>query len=151
RLRGNPWVQDHGSAWGKPVLQEPDMRPEMVDEAPQGPGRWWSLLGDFPALQHRNFRLFILGQGISFAGFWMQSVAQGWLVFRLSGSALALGVVGFAGYAPILCLAPLAGVVIDHVRRQRLLLVTQTLLTLLTFGLAILVATGAVTVPLVVA
>ena len=68
--------------------------------------RW--LLAGFPALRHRNFRLFIVGQGISLIGFWMQSVAQGWLVYRLSGSALALGVVAFAAYVPILCLAPVA-------------------------------------------
>jgi len=106
--------------------------------------------GGFPALRHRNFRLFVVGQGISLIGFWMQSVAQGWLVFRLSGSPLALGVVATAGYLPILCFAPLAGVVADRTARRRLLLLTQTLLMLLALVLGTLVATGIVTVPVVV-
>jgi MFS family permease len=107
------------------------------------------LPADFPALRHRTFRLFVVGQGVSLIGFWMQSVAQGWLVYRLSGSALALGVVAFAGYLPILCLAPLAGVIADRLRRHRVLLVTQTLLMLIALTLAVLVATGAVTVGMV--
>jgi MFS family permease len=125
------------------------MLPESTGEPfPPVRGRW--LLAGFPVLRHRNFRLFVVGQGISLIGFWMQTVAQGWLVYRLSGSALALGVVAFAGYLPILCLAPAAGVVVDRVRRRRVLLVTQSLLMLLALGLGLLVATGLVTVPWVV-
>ena len=60
------------------------------------------MLPRFPVLRHRNFRLYVVGQGLSLVGFWMQSVAQGWLVYRLSGSAFALGVVAFAAYAPVL-------------------------------------------------
>lgn len=104
----------------------------------------------FPALRHRNFRLFMLGQGISLIGYWMQSVAQGWLVYRLSGRPLDLSKVALAGYLPILCLAPLAGVAADRLPRRRVLLVTQSLLGLLALGLAVLVWTGRVTVPLVV-
>ena len=81
----------------------------------------------------------------------MQSVAQGWLVYRLSGSALALGVVAFAGYLPILCLAPVAGVIADRLPRRRVFFVTQTLLLLIASTLATLVATGVVTVPMVIA
>ena len=105
----------------------------------------------FPALRHRNFRRYILGQGISLVGFWMQSVAQGWLVYRLSGSALALGIVSAASYLPVLCLAPVAGVIADRVPKLRLILVTQTLSMLLAFGLGALVAAHLVTVPLVAA
>ena len=88
------------------------------------PGRTWLEAG-FPALRHRNFRLFVLGQGTSLIGFWMQSVAQGWLVYRLSGSAFAVGLVAFSGYVPILCCAPAAGVLVDRVSRHRLLIATQ--------------------------
>src|SRR6266513_3520040 len=102
------------------------------------------------ALRHRNFRLFVVGQGISLVGFWMQSVAQGWLVYRLEGRPLDLGKVAVAGYLPILCLAPFAGVVADRLPRRRVLLVTQALLGLLALALGVLVWTGAVTVPLVV-
>jgi MFS family permease len=110
----------------------------------------WRLLAGFPALRHRNFRLYVLGQGTSFFGYWMQSVAQGWLVYRLSGSALALGVVAFAGHVPILCLASVAGVLADRMNRRHLLMVTQTLLGLLALGLGLLVVTDTATVPLVV-
>src|SRR3989442_11936885 len=91
----------------------PDATGEALPRA--GPRRW--LVAGFPALRHRNFRLFIAGQGVSLIGTWMQSVAQSWLVYRLSGSRFALGLVAFAGYLPILCLAPGAGV-ITH-RRDR--------------------------------
>jgi predicted MFS family arabinose efflux permease len=125
------------------------MLPE-AGEALADAGRRGRLRSGFPALRHRNFRLFVVGQGISLIGFWMQSVAQGWLVFRLSGSPLALGVVAFAAYLPILCLAPFAGVIADRLPRHRLLLVTQTLLMLLALGLAVLVATEQATVGLIV-
>ncbi len=104
----------------------------------------------FPALRHRNFRLFIVGQGISLIGFWMQSVAQGWLVYRLREHPLDLGKVAFAGYLPILFLAPLAGVIADHLPRRPVLLATQTLLMLLAAGLGVLVWVRAVTVPIVI-
>ena len=104
-----------------------------------------------PALRHRNFRLFVIGQGISLIGFWMQTVAQGWLVInRLHGTPLDLGMVAFAGYLPILCLAPVAGVIADRVPRRRVLVVTQSILMLLALVLTILVARDAATVPLVV-
>jgi MFS family permease len=126
------------------------MLPETAGDALAASARRRWLVAGFPALRHRNFRLFVVGQGISLIGFWMQSVAQGWLVYRLSGSTLALGVVAFAGYLPILCLAPLAGVIADLLPRHRVLLVTQSCLTLLALALGALVATGAVTVKLVV-
>src|SRR5207253_4038882 len=112
------------------------MLPGAEAETLLEPGPLRRLLAGFPALRHRNFRLFVVGQGTSLVGFWMQSVAQGWLVYRLSGSALALGVVAFAGYLPILCLAPVAGVVADRLPRHRVLLATQTLLLLVTGTLA---------------
>ena len=80
----------------------------------------------------------------------MQSVAQGWLVYRLEGRPLDLSKVALAGYLPILCLAPLAGVAADRLPRRRVLLITQSLLGLLALGLAVLVWTGRATVPLVV-
>src|SRR5436309_7673577 len=80
----------------------------------------------------------------------MQGVAQGWLISRLEGRPLDLGKVAVAGYLPILCLAPLAGVVADRLPRRRVLLVTQSLLGLLALALGVLVWAGAVTVPLVV-
>jgi MFS family permease len=105
----------------------------------------------FPVLRHRNFRLYVVGQGLSLVGFWMQSVAQSWLVYRLSGSAFALGVVAFASYAPVLLLAPIAGVAADRVRRHRLVVLTQVLLMLIALLLGLLVTTGNATVAIIVA
>src|SRR5438874_880519 len=126
------------------------MLPGAAAETLLEPGPVRRLLAGFPALRHRNFRLFVVGQGISLVGYWMQSVAQGWLVYRLEGRPLDLAKVAFAGYLPILCLAPFAGVVADRLPRRPVLLVTQSLLGLLALVLGVLVWTGAVTVPLVV-
>jgi predicted MFS family arabinose efflux permease len=109
------------------------------------------LSGSFPALRHRNFRRYAIGQVISLAGFWMQSVAQGWLVFRLSGSELALGAVAFIGYLPIFLFSPFAGVVADRMSKWRLVIITQTLALVLTFLQGIVVVTGVVTVPIIAA
>src|SRR5512134_85890 len=79
----------------------------------------------FRALQHRNYRLFFLGQLVSLIGTWMQSVAQSWLVYRLTGSAVLLGTVGFASQIPVFLLSPLGGVVADRRDRRRVLLATQ--------------------------
>jgi MFS family permease len=115
------------------------------------PGPWRRFVAGFPALRHRNFRLFIVGQGTSLVGFWMQSVAQGWLVYRLQERPLDVGKVAFAGYLPILFLSPVAGVIADRLPRRPVLLVTQTLLMLLALGLGVLVWYHAVTVPILMA
>jgi len=79
------------------------------------------------ALRHRNYRLFFAGQGISLIGTWMQRVAMNWLVYRLTGSALLLGVVNFTGQAPTLLFTPFAGVIADRYDRHRLLVATQVM------------------------
>jgi len=96
----------------------------------------------FRALQHRNYRLFFLGQLVSLIGTWMQSVAQSWLVYRLTGSAVLLGTVGFASQIPVFLLSPLGGLVADRRERRRILLATQTASMLLAFALAFLTLTG---------
>ena len=68
----------------------------------------------FRALRYRNYRLFFSGQIISLVGTWMQSVAQSWLVYRLTGSSLLLGLVGFAGQIPVFLLASIGGMVADR-------------------------------------
>jgi MFS family permease len=79
------------------------------------------------ALRHRNYRLFFAGQSISLVGTWLTKVATAWLVYRLTGSAWLLGVLGFAGQIPTFLLSPLAGVLVDRWNRYRVLLATQTL------------------------
>ncbi|HPC95174.1 MAG TPA: MFS transporter [Sedimentisphaerales bacterium] len=98
------------------------------------------------ALRHRNYRLFFGGQLISLVGTWMQSVAQSWLVYRLTGSAALLGFVGFASQIPVFLLAPLGGSVADRHRRRHVLIATQTAAMLVAFVLAGLTLTGRVQV-----
>ena len=85
----------------------------------------WS--GLFRALRSRNFKLFVAGQGVSLIGTWMQQVAMSWLIYRLTGSALMLGILGFTSQIPTFLIAPAAGVLADRAYRRRLLIVTQTL------------------------
>src|SRR5215467_6418010 len=88
------------------------------------------------ALRHRNYRLFFVGQSISLIGTWLTRVATSWLVYRLTGSTLLLGIVGFAGQIPTFLLAPFAGVWVDRTNRHRVLVVTQVLAMLQSFALA---------------
>ena len=98
------------------------------------------------ALRHRNFRLFVEGQSISLIGTWMTRVATSWLVYRLTGSALLLGIVGFAGQILTFLLAPFAGVLVDRLNRQKLLIWTQALAAVQSLGLAWLTIAGKVTI-----
>lgn len=94
------------------------------------------------ALNHRDFRLFWMGQLISLVGRWMQSVGQAWLVLDLTGSALKLGILFSLQFAPILLFSFLAGAIADRFPKRRLLVLTQGALTILAFGLAALTWTG---------
>ncbi len=98
------------------------------------------------ALSSRNYRLFFGGQSVSLVGTWITRIATSWLVYRLTGSELLLGVVGFCGQIPTLILAPFAGVVVDRRDRHRILVVTQVLSMLQSLALAILALTGVITV-----
>jgi MFS family permease len=80
----------------------------------------------FRALRHPNFRLFFGGQLVSLVGTWMQSVAQSWLIYRLTGSAVLLGAVGFTSQIPVFVLASIGGIVADRYPRRDVLIVTQT-------------------------
>ena len=96
------------------------------------------------AMRHRNFRLYFFGQLVSLIGSWMQTTAQQWLVYRLTGSQLSLGLVTFAGFIPVLLLSLFMGVVVDRVSRRRLLLLTQSWFLLLALALAALTFLGIV-------
>jgi MFS family permease len=98
------------------------------------------------ALRHRNFQLFFGGQLISLIGTWMQNVALSWLVYRLTGSALLLGIASFAGQIPVFLLAPVGGVVADRLNRHRVVIGTQTAAMVLAFILAGLALAGRVQV-----
>ena len=100
----------------------------------------------FRALKHRNFQLFFGGQLISLIGTWMQSVAQSWLVYRLTGSSLLLGSVGFASQFPVMLASPLGGLVADRYNRQRVVIGTQVASMVLAFMLAVLTLTNRITI-----
>ncbi len=88
------------------------------------------------ALRHRNFQLFFAGQLISLIGTWMQNVAQAWLVYRLTGSSVLLGAIGFAGQIPVFLLSPPGGIVAYRYSRRKVVIATQTASMLLAFALA---------------
>jgi MFS family permease len=98
--------------------------------------------GMFRALKNRNFQLFFGGQIISLVGTWMQTVAEAWLIYRLTGSGALLGLLGFVGQIPILLLSPLAGLVADRWPRRRVVIATQASSMLLAFTLATLTLSG---------
>ena len=115
---------------------QPTISPEPT---PGGQGR---AVAVFRSLKHRNFRLFFSGQIISLVGTWMQNIAQAWLIYRLTGSSVLLGVLGFVSQILIFLLSPLAGLVADRWPRRRVIIATQAASMLLAFMLAALTLTG---------
>jgi MFS family permease len=98
------------------------------------------------SLRARNYRLFIGGQLISLVGTWMQTVAQSWLVYRMTDSGAMLGLIGFAGQIPVFALAPLGGVIADRFDRHRVLIGTQSTMMVLALTLAGLTLSGVIEV-----
>ena len=98
------------------------------------------------AFQSRNYRLFFTGQGVSLIGTWMTRLAMSWLVYRLTGSAVLLGVTGFASQIPAFVLGPIVGVWLDRWNRHRTIVVLQTISMVQSFALAALALSGAITV-----
>ncbi|HYE84598.1 MAG TPA: MFS transporter [Clostridia bacterium] len=96
----------------------------------------------FPALTHRDFRLFWTGQCISLIGTWMQTVGQAWLVYQITNSSLKLGIISALQFTPILLFSLPVGAFIDRHSKKRLLLIVQTIMALNAFLLAFLVWTG---------
>jgi MFS family permease len=99
------------------------------------------------ALRHRNFQLFFSGQLISLVGTWMQTVAQSWLVYKLTGSGLLLGAVGFASQIPVFLVAPIGGITADRGNRHRIVIGTQIASMILALILAALTLTHKITIP----
>jgi MFS family permease len=93
----------------------------------------------FRSLKYRNFKLFFYGQSVSLIGTWMQKTAVSWLVYRLTGSAVLLGIVSFVSLIPSLILAPYAGSIVDRHNRYRILVITQVVSMLQAGALAFLI------------
>src|SRR6202521_3535431 len=122
-----------------------DMAPLDLAVLPAG-GQLGAVPHTFRALRHRNFRLFISGQIISLVGTWMQNVAQSWLVYRLTHSELLLGTAWFCSGIAVFALGPLGGLAADRYSRHKLVVLTQTLMMLQAFALAVLTLSGRVQV-----
>lgn len=99
----------------------------------------------FPALKHRNFKLFWFGQMISLIGTWMQNIGQGWLVLKLTNSPFLLGLVSALQFLPMLFLSLFAGVIIDRFSKRKILIFTQTSFLITAFALATLTALKIIT------
>jgi len=128
-----------------PPIESPDHRPDPPPHRERTPGSGMAgRLGR--ALRHRNYRLFFAGQGISLIGTWLTRFATAWMAYRLTGSALILGLVGFFGQAPASIIAPFAGVLIDRWDRHRTIVITQIAAMLQSAALAVFALTGTMTV-----
>ncbi|CAG0941855.1 Putative bacilysin exporter BacE [Anaerolineae bacterium] len=104
----------------------------------------WSLQRTFTALRYRNYRLWFMGQLSSLIGTWMQTTAQGFLIYQLTNSPAYLGLVGFASGVPSLLFMMYGGVIADRLPRRNLLLVTQGSMMILAFILTTLTFTESV-------
>jgi MFS family permease len=124
-------------------LEIPVPKNTSANGCPSGNTGWTVALR---ALRHRNFQLFFWGQLVSLIGTWMQTVAQAWLVYRLTGSSLLLGSVGFASQIPIFLVAPLGGILVDRNNRRRVIVGTQSAFMILALLLALLTLTNTVQV-----
>jgi MFS family permease len=120
---------------------EPPSEEEVADLAE--PSSAWALLKVF---RHRNYRLFFSGQLVSLMGTWMQSVAQGWLVYTLTHSPFLLGLTSFCAQVTVFFIAPFGGVIADRVDRRRMLMWTQSLSMAQAILLAVLTLTHVVQV-----
>lgn len=109
-----------------------------------------SFAGIARSLKHRNYRLFFSGQTVSLIGTWLTRVAASWLAYRLSHSALVLGLVSFAGLIPTFLIAPFAGVLADRWNKHRVLVLTQVCAALQSAALAVLTLSGRMTIPYLV-
>lgn len=101
---------------------------------------WLSRMGR--GLRSRNYRLFFFGQLVSLCGTWMTNMATGWLVYRLTGSSLMLGLVTCAGQIPMFLLGPFSGILVDRVNKRRALVIIQSLSMLQSFALAAMTLGG---------
>jgi MFS family permease len=133
-------------------VAETSEAPPAAPLAPTGPWQRLGRIETFRSLsQHPNFRLYWCGALASNIGTWTQSVAQGWLMYQLTGSTFMLGAVGFAQSVPFIVFALYGGVLADRVERRRLMVWTQSGMMVLAFLLAALTLTGAITPVLLLA
>jgi MFS family permease len=125
---------------------DPPRTPNVPPEVLPLRARQFRIPKTFSALNHPNFRIYVTGQLVSLMGTWMQIIGQGWLVYEISRSEQALGMVGFASAIPALLITPWAGVVLDRVSKRQIMVLTQIGAMMLAFVLAGLTFAGVVQV-----
>jgi MFS family permease len=103
------------------------------------------------AFRYRNYRLYFSGNLVSLMGYWMQRTAFSWLIYRMTGSELYLGIVGFTMLVPIFFITPFAGVLADRVSRHKIMIYTQIAATAQAVILAVLAFTGVISIWQVIA
>ncbi len=128
------------------MAQTPEFGTEINDPLMQSKAKPSRFKLALRALRYRNYRLFFAGQLISLVGTWMQMIAQSWLVYRLTGSSLMLGSVGFSSQIPVFLLAFVGGTVADRYNRHRVIITTQTTSMILALILAVLTLSNAIQV-----
>lgn len=139
-----PFRRDDGEGNGSSIqLARPETGGAGAATPPLAPGRFANSLRAF---QHRNYRLFYMGQSISLIGTWMQTIAQAWLVLELTDSKAQLGVVTMLQFLPILMFVLFAGVIADRVRKRDFLVLTQTVAMVQALILTVLVVTDVIEV-----
>lgn len=136
--------QSMGQSMGR-MKNDPNQTQTQSEDNAAGISFMWR------ALKHRNYQLFFSGQSVSLIGTWMTRIATSWLVYRLTGSALLLGVVGFVGQIPTFLLSPIAGVLVDRWDRRRLLILTQFLSLLQSLALGVVTLTGHIDIKHIIA
>ncbi|TVR41694.1 MAG: MFS transporter [Bacteroidia bacterium] len=114
------------------------------------PVRFETFRNIFRALKYRNYRYYYYGQSISLIGVWVQNIAMGWLVYRLTGSALLLGTIAFALQIPSLLITPFAGVLADRWDRRKVIMITQAMAMVVAFLLAWLTLTETISVVIII-
>jgi MFS family permease len=138
-------LRDAGTSFRVALNKIPDIDPTAAAAAIEAPTPVPPTTGALLSVfRHRSYRLFFTGQLISLLGFWIQAIAQSWLVYRLTDSVFLLGLVGFASQAPILVFSPFAGVLADRLERRRVLFVTQSAMMASATVLAVLTLSGVV-------
>ena len=142
----------HWTRMNRQFAQQPEEQ-HLINDRPEAAvganDTWARRFKAFPALQHRNYRIYFFGQAFSLIGTWMQIVAQGWLVLQLTSSPFLIGLVAALATAPSLLFSLFGGVVVDRFSKKRILYFTQSSNMLLALTLGILTNMGLASVPLI--
>lgn len=115
-----------------------------MTQTQDGQGLWHKLPKAFDSLKYPNYRNFWFNEGVSLIGLWMQMIAQGWLVYDMTGSKFLLGLINTIAGLPIIFFTPIGGIIADHVNKKNLLIATQIVFAVLSFLIGVLIFSGGI-------